>query len=100
MGAPGRLAKGVRYSAPGPELRARAFYVRLNLAEVRPGYDLELYRAGDDRATETRFARALMDKLEAEPDLKERAVIESALYYGLDAFRLGEVMPVYEDLGE
>ncbi len=96
----GRLAKGVRYGAPGPELRARAFYVRVNLSDVRPDYDLEAYRTDKSQATETRFALALMEKLEAEKDPAERAVLESALYYGLDAFRLGEVMPVYEDLGE
>ena len=96
----GRLAKGVRYGAPGPELRARAFYVRVNLSDVRPDYDLDLYRADKSTATETRFARALLEKIEAEKDPKERAVLESALYYGLDAFRLGEVMPVYEELGE
>jgi exonuclease SbcD len=96
----GRLAKGVRYGAPGPELRARAFYVRVNLSDVRPDYDLELYRTDSSAATETRFACAMLAKIDAEKDPRERAVLESALYYGLDAFRLGEVMPVYEELGE
>lgn len=96
----GRLAKGVRYGAPGPELRARAFYVRVNLSDVRPDYDLEAYRTDSSTATETRFASAMLAKLDAEKDPRERAVLESALYYGLDAFRLGEVMPVYEELGE
>jgi len=95
----GRLAKGVRYSQPGPELRARAFYVRVNLGQVRPDYDLDAYRTDPSTATETRFARALIEKLDAEKDPAERALIESALYYGLDAFRLGEVMTAYEDLG-
>ena len=94
----GRLGKGVRYAAPGPELRARAFYVRVNLAQVRPDYDLETFKTDTSQATETRFVRAMLAKLEAEKDPAERAVIESALYYGLDAFRLGEVMPVYEEL--
>ena len=96
----GRLAKGVRYGAPGAELRARAFYVRVNLSGVRPDYDLDAYRADKSTATETRFACAMLAKLDAEKNPGERAVLESALYYGLDAFRLGEVMPVYEDLGE
>ena len=96
----GRLAKGVRYGAPGAELRARAFYIRVNLSAVRPDYDLELYKADASGATETRFARALLARLEAEKNPGERAMIERALYYGLDAFRLGEVMPVYEELGE
>jgi len=96
----GRLARGVRYAAPGPELRARAFYVRINLTAVRPDYDLDAYRTDTSTATEPRFARAMLDKIQAEQDPAERAVLESALYYGLDAFRLGEVMPVYEELGE
>ena len=96
----GRLAKGVRYGAPGPELRARAFYVRVNLGDVRPDYDLDVYRNDKSTATENRFARAMLEKIDAEQDPRERAVLESALFYGLDAFRLGEIMPVYEELGE
>ena len=42
----------------------------------------------------------MLARLDAEKDPAERAVLESALYYGLDAFRLGEVQPVYEELGE
>lgn len=95
----GRLGKGVRYAAPGPELRARAFYVRVNLANVRPDYDLDALRADTSGATESRFAAALLEKLDAEKDPEQRAAIEGALYYGLDAFRLGEVVPAYEDLG-
>ncbi len=96
----GRLARGVRYAAPGPELRAQAFHLRLDLKRLRPDYDLEAYRAGDASTTEERFANALLAQLEQEQDPLQRAVIESALYYGLDAFRLREVVPAYEELGE
>jgi DNA repair exonuclease SbcCD nuclease subunit len=96
----GRLARGARYAAPGPDLRARAFHLRLDLKRLRPDYDLDAYRAGDPSTTEERFARALLAQREQERDPLQRAVIESALYYGLDAFRLREVVPAYEELGE
>jgi len=96
----GRVARGVRFSAPGPELRARAFHLRFDLMRLRPDYDLDVYRAGGADTTEERFARALMEQHERETDPAQRAVIESALYYGLDAFRLREVVPAYEELGE
>jgi hypothetical protein len=96
----GRLARGVRFSGPGPELKARAFYLRFDLKRLKPDYDLEAYRAGDPGTTEERFARELLVQLDRETDPERRAVIESALYYGLDAFRLREVVPAYEELGE
>ena len=96
----GRLARGVRFSAPGPELRARAFHMRFDLSRLRPDYDLDAYRVGEPGTTEERFVRVLLDQLDHETDPERRAVIESALYYGLDAFRLREVVPAYEELGE
>jgi DNA repair exonuclease SbcCD nuclease subunit len=95
----GRWVKGVRYSGPGSDLKERAFHLRLDLKAVRPDYDLEGYRRQDPRTTEERFARALLEKLDGERDPTERAVIEGALYYGLDAFRLREVVPAYEEFG-
>jgi len=95
----GRLARGVRYAAPGPELRRRAFHLRLDSRALRPDYDLAALRSLDPVTTEDRFARALLDRLDAEPDPERRADLESALFYGLDAFRLHEVVPAYEELG-
>jgi len=96
----GRIGRGVRFAAPGPELRARAFHMRLDLRRLRPDYDIDVYRVGEAGTTEERFARALLEEHEQETDPARRAVIESALYYGLDAFRLREVVPAYEELGE
>jgi len=96
----GRVARGVRFTAPGPELRARAFHLRFDLGRLRPDYDLDVYRVGEAGTTEERFARALLEQHEQESDPAQRAVIESALYYGLDAFKLREVVPAYEELGE
>ena len=96
----GRLARGVRIAGAGPELAARAFHLRLDMSRLRPDYDLEAYRNATGATTEERFARALLEEHDREPDPSRRAVIESALYYGLDAFRLREVVPAYEELGE
>ncbi len=96
----GRLARGVRYTGPPPELSARAFFLRLDLRGVRPDYDIEGLRSQEPGSTEERFAKALIEQLDREEDPLQRSVIEGALYYGLDAFRLGEVLPVYEEIGE
>lgn len=95
----GRLGRGVRYAGPGPELRPRAFHLRVDTRGLRPDYDLDALRAGDGGSTEERFARSLLAQLDAEQDPARRAEIEGALYYGLDAFRLHEVAPAYEELG-
>jgi DNA repair exonuclease SbcCD nuclease subunit len=96
----GRIARGVRWATPPPDLRARVFHLRVDLRRVRPDHDLELYRAHDAATTEERFARALLSELDRESDPEVRARIESALYYGLDAFRLHEVVPAYEEIEE
>jgi DNA repair exonuclease SbcCD nuclease subunit len=95
----GRLARGVRYAAPGPELRPRAFHLRLDPRALRPDYDVAALRVLEPVTTEDRFARALLERLDAETDPACRADLESALFYGLDAFRLHEVVPAYEELG-
>jgi len=88
----------VRYAGPGPEIARRVFFLRVDLKRVRPDYDLDKYRRDDPATTEQRFARTLLDRISAATDPEERALLESALYYGLDAFRLREVTPAYEEL--
>jgi hypothetical protein len=95
----GRLVKGVRYSGPGTDVRQRAFHLKLDLRTVRPDYDLEAYMMKGPTTTEERFACALLQRLVEERDPAKRAAIESAIYYGLDAFRLREVVPSYEEFG-
>jgi DNA repair exonuclease SbcCD nuclease subunit len=94
----GRLTRGVRWSGDGELLEVQPFYLRLDAARMRPDYDLEAYRREPPRSTEDRFARALLERLDGEADPERRALFESALYHGLDAFRLGEVRPGYEEL--
>lgn len=96
----GRIARGVRWAAPSAELQARVFHLRVDLRRMKPDHDLAIYRTQDPSTTEERFARALLSELERETDPVRRARIESALYYGLDAFQLNEVVPAYEELEE
>lgn len=94
----GRLGAGVRWAAPGSELRERAFHLRFDLAGVKPDYDLAAYRARDPKTTEDRFVRELLAQIDAEPDAARRAVLERALYHGLDAFKLRQVSPAWEEV--
>jgi exonuclease SbcD len=95
----GRLVKGVRYGGAGPDLKGHAFHLKLDLKGVRPDYDLDSYKSNDASTTEERFARALLDRIAKEEDAEQKALLERALYYGLDAFRLREVTPSYEEMG-
>jgi hypothetical protein len=94
----GRIVRGVRYEAPGAEVAARVFALRADLGALRPDYDLEALREREPATTEDRFAQALLAELDAETHPERRARILSALYYGLDAFRLRDVAPAYEAL--
>ena len=94
----GRLPLGVRWSGPGTELRAHVFHMRADTTNVRADHDLAAYRSGEGKTTEERFARELVAKLDAETDPAARLVIERALYYGLDAFKLREVAPAFDEV--
>jgi hypothetical protein len=94
----GRAVRGVRYTSPGTELASRVFSLRLNVRAMRPDYDLEAFRLREPSTTEDRFAQAMLEALDAENDAGRRARILSALYYGLDSFRLRDVAPAYEEL--
>src|SRR5262249_6295042 len=93
----GRLARDVRYE-PARDLVARVFHLRLDRRALRPDYPLDRYRESASGTTDERFARALLQRLDAARDPEENARIERALYHGLDAFQLKEVIPVHEDL--
>ena len=90
----GRLGAGVHWNGAGSELRDRVFHARVDAGALRPDYDLAALKASGGRTTEERFALEMIARLEAETDPAQRAVIERALFYGLDAFRLREVTPV------
>lgn len=94
----GRLGPGVRWTAPGSDLRERAFFLRFDTSGVRPDYDLASYRAHEPKTTEERFALELLEQIEREADATRRATLERALYHGLDAFKLREVAPAWDEV--
>lgn len=94
----GRLGAGVRWTGPGSDLRDRAFHMRFDTTGVRPDYDLGSYRAREPKTTEERFARELLAQIDAESDPARRATLERALYHGLDAFKLREVAPAWDEV--
>jgi len=96
----GRLAPGVRWTSPGADVFGRAFHVKWDKQGVRPDYDLDALRAGEARTTEQRFAHELLARIDAETDAEQRLALERALYYGLDAFRVREVVPQWEEVAE
>jgi hypothetical protein len=94
----GRLAKDVRYQ-PGPRLHERVFHLAVDTRGLRHDYDLDGAREREPATTEDRFVRVMLDRMAAEGDPGRKAALERALYYGLDAFTLGEVVPAaHEDL--
>jgi len=96
----GRLSPGVRWTAPGADVFARAFHVRWDRGAVRPDYDLDALRTGDGRTTDERSALDLLKRIDAETEPDQRVALERALYYGLDAFRVREVVPQWEEVAE
>jgi len=96
----GRLMPGVHWTAPGKDVFERAFHVRWDRGGVRPDHDLDLLRKSDGRTTEERFALEMLRQIEAEADPEQRLALRRALYYGLDAFRVREVMPQWEEVAE
>jgi DNA repair exonuclease SbcCD nuclease subunit len=93
----GRLARDVRYE-PSREVVARVFHLKLDRRSLRPDYPLDSYREREPATTDERFARALLDRIAAAESGTEKARLERALYYGLDAFQLQEVAPVHEEM--
>ncbi len=96
----GRLTRGVRYGAAGPDLGKRVFHLKLDTRRLRPDYNLEAYRSESSTTTEARFVQTLLERLDHERDPESRRNLERALYYGLDAFRLREVSPAWEEITE
>ena len=93
----GRLPRGIDPDIPGDFLADRFFQLTFDTSRLKPDYDLEVYlRQGVD-STEARFVREMKSRIEAENEPGQRRLLESALYYGLDALIQNEVVPRYED---
>lgn len=96
----GRMGQGVRWRTPGTDVFARAFHTRWDRGQVRPDHDLDALRKSEGRTTEERFALEMLKALDTETDPDMRLTIERALFYGLDAFRVREVTPQWEEVAE
>jgi hypothetical protein len=96
----GRLMPGVRWLAPGRDVFARSFNVRWDRGAVRPDHDLDALRKSEGRTTEERFALEMLRQIDTEADTDQRVALQRALYYGLDAFRVREVLPQWEEVAE
>ena len=92
----GRPLPGVEVVPQADLLSERVWFIHFVTKELRPAYDLASYQTIDPRTTEERFARSLLSEIEAATDPEEKAKLEAALYYGLDALRQGQVAPRYD----
>ena len=93
----GRIAPGIDPNIPEALFEDRFFHVAIEASMVKPDYNLDRYREDRLKTTEARFAREMLSRIDAEPDLARRRLLENALYYGLDALIQKEVTPRYED---
>lgn len=92
----GRTRPGLDLRPKADDEAARWFWLKIDASGLRPDYDLSIYRRGEPRTTEERFARSLLDEMDQTSDPARKRVLEAALYYGLDALKLGDVAPRYE----
>jgi len=95
----GRTKAGFEVKLPDDFLRGRFFSVDFDCEELTPDYDIEelCSEKGSTLTVERKFVQLLSERLKAETDPSEKKLLEHALYYGLDALRLKEVRPRYED---
>jgi len=96
----GRTRPGIDLRIKSEDDTTRWFWLKIDASGLRPDYDLSIYRRGEPRTTEERFARSLLEEIDQAKDPERRRVLEAALYYGLDALKMGDVAPRYEFTGE
>jgi DNA repair exonuclease SbcCD nuclease subunit len=90
----GRVAPGAAPVLSPGALADRVGHVELRLFGLLPDYDLESYRSGQaSPSTETRFARRLLEAIDAAEDPAERELLREALYIGLDALNGHRIGP-------
>jgi DNA repair exonuclease SbcCD nuclease subunit len=87
----GRYPHGLEPPALEPMLADRYFHLRV-VWDALPDYDLKSLTGGQARTVEARFAQELAARLEGAEDDDQRAVLEEALYMGLDAVTQGRVL--------
>jgi DNA repair exonuclease SbcCD nuclease subunit len=89
----GQRARGLRITAMAEEFQNEYFH--LAIADLtRPAYELE---HADPRTVQGRFIHEMQRRIAATSDSRMRALLERALFYGLDALVQGKVEPIYEE---
>ncbi len=89
----GRLPRGLRASALIDRFEHEYFHLAL-VDLTRPAYDLD---GADPRTVQGRFIHEMRERIARTSDPDQRALLERALYYGLDALIQGKVEPIYEE---
>jgi DNA repair protein SbcD/Mre11 len=96
----GRHGRGLDLRLPDGFMAGRCFHLQIDAAGLTPAYDLDRYRTPPgSETTEGRFVAAIEQRLAIAADDQERARLQRALYYGLDALIDGQVAPRYEPVG-
>jgi exonuclease SbcD len=95
----GRLPHGSALELPAGFLSEEYFHVAVDLSGLKPDYDLEGYLREPElmRTVEGEFVKTLLNRQALTQDEKEKRVIESAVYYGLDALIEKKISGRYED---
>ncbi len=88
----GRIPRGLRATSLAQGFQREYFHLAV-ADSTRPDYDLDSI---DPRTTQGRFIHEMRRLIEEERDERQRALLERALYYGLDALIHGKVEPIYD----
>ncbi len=80
----GILERGVEPDTGSMEEKGGAFYIEVE-DNTRPDYDLEAMAESRETGVRSRFVARILHRLEKETDPERKAVLERALYMGLDA---------------
>lgn len=97
----GRAGRTLEVALPPDFLTAsssavRCYHLQLDVSTLAPDYDLDGYRTGAAHTVEGRFIAEIERRLAAASTPEERALLQRARYYGLDALISRTVTPRYE----
>ncbi len=80
----GSTDAGVKFDTAYLEQRVKAFYVEVK-NDTYPGYDLDALIKDEQKSIVGIFTAKLLEQLDHERDPDKKAILERALYIGLDA---------------
>lgn len=93
----GLFPPGIELNIPEGFLAEKYFHIKIDTIGIRPDYEINKYLKVKEETTEAKFVRHLWELKEKAANDDEKAKIEKAIYYGLDALIQKEVTPRYED---